>query len=349
MQEKLPFDLAWSVIDKILSEDANFKWPPSTLILQADLNETLQRYLNKYRSKNIEIYQSFRSIVNKFKAHGYKTEQELSKKFFDLVLFVPTRQRQESLALLAHALLHLNPEGKLLFVCENSQGAGGYLSRLQELAPELQAESAKKCRWLWIQATDIKNKDLLETWLKEGAQSTVPNSTFQSFPGIYGWNKVDKGSELLISTLTNLSGRGADLGSGYGYLSQNVLKNFPDVTHMTLVEADYRALQCARLNLYEFKDRCDFYSLDVTAPECPQTLQNYDFVIMNPPFHEGNNTDHNIGKAFIDCASEIIKEKGSLFMVANSFLAYEDLLKIRFRIVNRVLLKDGFKVIHAQR
>ncbi len=344
-----PHDVAWSVIEKVLFDNMDDASSLSVFIPQPEATPSCLKVLKLMKSSKIEIFQSFRPEVRVFSEHHFKTLQKLPEGPFDLALFTPTRQRNESMALLAHSLLSLAPNGKLLFVCANSLGAGGYLSRIKELIPNLQAESAKKCRYFWISPTELSNKLLLNQWKSEGESTLVSNTNFKSIPGIYGWNKIDQGSELLIHSLPELTGNGADLGSGYGFLSHSVLKNCLQVSHLDLVEADFRSLQCAETNLQEFKSRCAFHWLDVTAKETQSKFHDLDFIIMNPPFHEGTNTDPAVGKSFIETAAKLLKAKGKLYMVANSFLSYEKTLQANFKIVKKVSDSGSFKVIHAER
>ncbi|MEO6459332.1 MAG: methyltransferase, partial [Bdellovibrionota bacterium] len=233
----------------------------------------------------------------------------------------------------------------------NTQGAKGFLTRLKDLYPDLEAESEQKCRWAALPAPAAEARAVLEGWITEGQAGLVPDTAFHSVPGIYGWNKVDRGSIALATTLPALEGDGADLGSGYGYLSAVLLGLSPALSKLHVVEADSRALACARDNLAAWSKRCVFHWLDVTATETPSSIGggSLDWVVMNPPFHEGTQVDQSVGKSFIETAAKLLKPDGKLFMVANSFLGYEELLMKRFRNVSRVLDQDGFKVIHAVR
>ena len=79
----------------------------------------------------------------------------------------------------------------------------------------------------------------------------------------------------------------------------------------------------------------------------PTTLKNLDFIIMNPPFHEGKSTDIGIGKAFIENAHTALKKHGELYMVANAHLPYEDTLKQTFFKLEKLFEGSGFKIYKA--
>lgn len=339
----------WGLIGRAIADELPRFQNARVWIPQPEDNPAFFAALQGLNRNNIEVFQTFRPAIEALKRHRLKAQQTLPEGPLDLVLCVPTRQRAESLALIAHGLLNLSPDGALAFACHNTQGAGGFLSKLKEVVPGLEAESGKKCRWVLIQAAQIQNRAVLLEWVKAAAPVLVPGTQFHSVPGIYGWNKVDRGSELLVSTLPPLTGSGADIGCGYGYLTHEVLTRSPEVAHVVLVEADARALDCARQNLAPFGKRCHFHWLDATLPEGHTVLQNLDWVVMNPPFHENAETNHGIGRAFIETAAAALVSGGQLFLVANHFLGYEKLLSVRFGQVQRVLDKDGFKVIHARR
>lgn len=295
------------------------------------------------RFAQLDVFEPMRPVALELEALGLGTHTALPAGPLDFALVVPTRQRVESLGLIAHALTHLAPTGELLFVCGNDQGARGYLTHLKELA-DVEAESGNKCRYLRLRPSEIKAPELLAKWAADAATTKVEE--FHTEPGIFGWNKIDRGSELLVASLPKLLGVGADLGSGYGYLSHHIKTKSPDA-HVHLLEADARALACAKKNLERFP-ATEFHWCDVVSE--PKLLpQRLDWVVTNPPFHTGNKTDPDLGRAFIEASVKMLKSYGRLYLVANKFLAYEDLLKENFSSVERVADADGFKVIHAKR
>jgi 16S rRNA (guanine1207-N2)-methyltransferase len=344
-------NLVYSAVEKFIAaplEDFNFR-NRRAWIVRPEFNSSCLEVFKILGKKESEIYQPLRPEFCAFKAQGYEVSTELATGTLDFALVVPTRQRSESLALLAHALLSLTEDGKLLFACANTQGAGGFLSRIKEIYPDLEAESLRKCRLALLPCPPPDTHATLRHWIEEASPMQVPGTSFWSLPGIYGWNKIDRASELLISTLDPLKGAGADLGAGYGYLSHQILSQSPELLKLHAVEADLRALDCARKNLDAWKDRCDFHWLDVTTPEIQVLGAELDWVVMNPPFHQGAQVESDLGRAFIESAASLLRPEGRLFMVANAFLGYEELLMKKFRKVSRVLDQEGFKVIHAIR
>jgi len=347
-----PREIAWELLAELFEDSAAFKSPIKVFVPLAEANTSFVELYKNSQSTRWICYQSFKPEVDALQKINVNCSQELSETELDAILFVPSKQRIESLGLLAYGLLNLKVGGFLSFCCSNQLGAGGFVTRIKEVFPSLEIESAKKCRYFTLTLREElthKQKEILDSWSKAASSSVVPNSDYKSVPGIFGWNKIDKGSELLISTLPKLNGRGADLGAGYGYLSHQVLSKNDSIEHISLLEADLRSVHCAKENLKTWKEKCSFHWCDVTNPSLSGGLGTFDWIVMNPPFHDDSLVDQDLGKEFIRSASKLLKKDGMLYMVANSFLAYEILLEENFTKVEKVLKENGFKVFHVKR
>lgn len=347
-----PRKIAWEILAELFRKSEAYNSKKAIFVPFAEANSNFIDLYKKSPQTQWLCFQSFKPDVDALQTLGINCSQDLATTEFEGILFVPSKQRIESLGMLANALLNLKIGGSLSFCCTNQLGAGGFVTRMKEVFPTLEVESAKKCRYFVLNldvALSHEQKEILESWSEEASSSVVPNSDYKSVPGIFGWNKIDKGSELLISTLPKLNGRGADLGAGYGYLSHQILSNNQDIEHISLVEADHRSIQCAKENLNEWKEKCSFHWLDATDLDIEKGLGTFDWIVMNPPFHDESLVDQDLGKEFILSASKLLKKDGSLYMVANSFLAYEKLLNESFSKVDKILNQNGFKVFHVKR
>jgi hypothetical protein len=83
----------------------------------------------------------------------------------------------------------------------------------------------------------------IEAALAEGAPRLLEELGLWSQPGVFSWNRIDPGSDLLVRNLPSLSGKGADFGGGIGVLSRAVLAS-PKVTRLTLIGAAYISMVC---------------------------------------------------------------------------------------------------------
>ena len=181
----------------------------------------------------------------------------------------------------------------------------------------------------------------LRNALEAGAPRRLAALGLWSQPGIFSWDRVDPGTALLLEALPTLAGRGADLGCGIGLLAHAILAT-PEVTRLDLIDIDRRAIEAARRNVDDSRVRLSWADVKVGTG-----LESLDFVVMNPPFHEGGSEDKSLGQVFIRRAAEALHKGGRLWLVANRHLPYEAVLAPLFRRVTPHLEAQGFKVVEA--
>ncbi len=273
-------------------------------------------------------------------------EIDVKENSLDTALVLVPKNMVEARCLIARALLALRVGGVLLCSAENK--AGG--TRLQKVVAafgvdDLRSFSKNKSRAIYAIKENISEK-AIHTAIEDGAVQAVLNDRFTSQPGIFGWNKIDKGSEILTRYIPQgVKGRGADFGCGYGFLSDHVLKTSSKVKHLHCIDADYRAVTCAEKNLQKYECDKTFLWRDLTQVQ--SDLKNLDFIVMNPPFHEGKMTDMSIGRKFIETAYQALRRGGRLWVVANAHLPYERLLEDQFFECTKHHEGGGFKVYEA--
>jgi len=177
-----------------------------------------------------------------------------------------------------------------------------------------------------------------------GGPQVPPRLHLWSQPGLFSWDRLDPGSAALLAHPLAFAGRGADLGCGFGLLGQAVLAS-PDVSQLTLIDIDARAIAAARRNIDD--PRAVFLHGDVRQPA--PDLADLDFVIMNPPFHDSGHEDRALGLAFIGAAARMLKKGGVCRLVANIALPYEAALVAHFAKVVPLTRTGGYKVFEARK
>jgi len=182
--------------------------------------------------------------------------------------------------------------------------------------------------------------------LSHWAEPEPPTAIDEGFitrPGVFSADKIDAGSAALRAHLPKMLGAHVvDLGAGWGFLSRAILER-SDVQELHLVEADFRALDCAKRNIDD--PRATFHWADARTYQ-PKALA--DCVITNPPFHTGRKGDPDLGKAFLIAAAKLLKPSGHLFVVANRHLPYETTLQELFKTGQELDGTRAFKVLHAR-
>ncbi|VFU10715.1 class I SAM-dependent methyltransferase [Methylocella tundrae] len=250
-----------------------------------------------------------------------------------------TVERRRALALALRALR----QGALLTALAPKDKGGS------RIAAELRAfgcvvdESSKRHHRVCVCGRPAVLKGI-EDAIAEGALQRVEELGLWSQPGVFSWNRIDPGSALLAANLPALSGRGADLGCGVGYLSIAALAA-PKLAEISLIDIDRRAIEAARRNIQD--PRARFFWADARREDAD--LKDLDFIVMNPPFHDGGAEDQNLGKAFILRAAKMLRKGGALYLVANRHLPYEAALKPLFRHVAMKVETGAYKIFEAQK
>ncbi|WP_202839665.1 methyltransferase [Luteimonas saliphila] len=303
--------------------------------------------LHAHAPRSLVCEQSFRPEHEALQRAGFDARVD-GDGAYARVLVLPPRQREEARALLARALSRSAPGGIVVAAMPNDAGARSGQADFEALFGAASVLSKHKCRVFWA-PVDRADAALAASWRDLDAPRPILGGRFTSRPGVFAWDRVDPASALLAEQLPHtLSGHGADLGAGWGYLASEVLARCPGVTAFDVIEAEMRALDCARSNLAAHASRValDFRWLDVTAG----LDRRYDFIVSNPPFHALRGESRpEIGRAFIAAAAEALQPRGVLWLVANRHLPYEEAFGARFAAVRIVAQRGGFKVIEAVR
>ncbi|GGE40938.1 methyltransferase [Agaricicola taiwanensis] len=244
----------------------------------------------------------------------------------------------ERRAALALGLRALSPGASLTTLALKDKGGSRIAKDLKGLGCVVQEKSKRHYRICTAGKPDVSPD--LDAAIAEGAPRFVEDIGLWSQPGIFSWDRLDPGSVQLVERLPPLSGRGADFGCGTGYLAHGVLAS-PAVSNLQLIDIDRRAIEAARRNVDD--PRVSLQWADVRKV----TLPTLDFIVMNPPFHDGGIEDKALGKAFIEKAASILRRGGRLWLVANKHLPYEALLAQLFARFELQSEAQGFKVYEA--
>ena len=252
-----------------------------------------------------------------------------------------TRSKLETMGLIATAIAHLAPNGWCIVDGAKSDGIDAIFKAVRSHMPVIDSYTKSHGRVFWFQPP--AGLSCLDDWEKDAQPRLIENG-YRTSPGVFSEKGIDKGSQYLLDKIPrSLSGKGADLGAGWGWLSAEVLKSAPNVTEMHLFEAENLALSCARQNCLD--PRAAFHWSDVTN----DTLGPFDFVLMNPPFHTSRNADPSLGQAFIEASAKALHRQGTLYMVSNRHLPYESKLNEMFASWDEVATSPQYKVIIAKR
>jgi len=270
---------------------------------------------------------------------GSRALEELEEPLGSAVVLAPpgTIERQYTLARFIRVL-----RGPLVALAPKDKGGSRIAKELREFGCEVEEEARQHHRICRVSAP--ANAVGLEHAIRAGAPRFDEGLGLWTQPGVFSWNRIDPGSALLLEQLPPMAGVGADLGGGIGVLARKILSS-EAVRELHLLDLDSRAVACARRNLPDVRVRFHWADLRQFAG----IPVNLDFVVTNPPFHDGGAEDHDLGRAFLAQAAYLLRAGGVCWVVANRHLPYEELLRSVFLRVNLRAENGAFKIFEAHR
>lgn len=271
-----------------------------------------------------------------FTAQGYACARSIAPGVAAVLVCLP-RARAEALDMIAEACALT--EGPVIIDGQKTDGVDAILKALRSKVSVSEPVSKGHGKIFWFPSPGAA---ALAAW--RDAPVTLVDAAgqpFQTRAGLFSADGVDPGSALLAGALPDtLAGEAVDLGAGWGFLSAALLARAPRIKALHLVEADARALDCARLNVTD--PRAVFHWADATLP-LPGI--QVDIVVMNPPFHTGRKGQPGLGIAFIRAAAALLRPAGQLWLVANRHLPYEAAMTASFRRHSEVAGTAAFKIL----
>jgi 16S rRNA (guanine1207-N2)-methyltransferase len=239
---------------------------------------------------------------------------------------------------LAQALRALAGEGELVVLAPKTRGGARLAAELFAFGCDVRQSAKGHHR---ICRTTCPTAPIgLEMTIEASGPQWVPRLGLWSQPGVFSWDRIDPGTALLMAQPWSPAGSGADLGCGVGLLARQILAA-EAVTTLRLIDIDARAIAAARRNIVD--PRASFLQRDLRRPP----VNGLDFVVMNPPFHEGGAEDRRLGRQFVETAAAMLRTGGVLRLVANVSLAYEDALAANFAQFRLIAREGGYKVMEG--
>ncbi|HUO53471.1 MAG TPA: methyltransferase [Rhodoblastus sp.] len=244
-------------------------------------------------------------------------------------------ERRRALAL---ALRALAPGAPFLVMAPKDKGGGRLAGELEELG--CPSESSAKRHHRICAAAATGDSAAIEAAIHAGAPRFSESLGLWTQPGVFSWDRIDPGSALLMRHLPEFSGRGADFGCGIGLIAHRLLAS-PRIKSLLMVDIDRRAIELSARNVDD--PRVAILWGDVRG----LSIRPFDFIAMNPPFHEAGRETKELGRGFIASAAANLRPGGQCWLVANRHLPYEAALDQKFSSVAPIAAEGGYKVIEA--
>jgi len=302
-------------------------------------NDASWLYLNAMRLPNsafpiaqLVCEQSFKPHFLDLQSLGYKTEPHISATGFEGALVLVDRAKLRNQYLIAKAIDAVSVNALVIVAGEKDYGIASLKKWASSLSEPVDSFSKFHSQVFILRAT-------------EETKSKFTKIDVSSNAGLFGGGKIDKGSQLLASTFDSaISGNVADFGSGTGYLSNCILEQAAPAT-LDLYEAEQRALTLSKEMLTRSNCTLEFHWCDLTRESISQ---RFDWVVMNPPFHQGRAAEPQIGQDMIKTACKALRPGGRLRLVANRQLPYEGIIHNLFGHCYELTVNAGFKVLEGR-
>ncbi|PSJ57915.1 class I SAM-dependent methyltransferase [Pseudaminobacter soli (ex Li et al. 2025)] len=294
----------------------------------------------------LSLVQGFRPWHRPLEATGSRVTPLPEGEGFDAALVLCGRHRGANELLIAEALARVGEGGLILIAGSKVDGIASLRKRMGELVPIVDQLPKHHGIAFWLRRP-AEVAGIVEQ-LRVGNGERLLDGRFVTAPGMFSADEIDAGSRLLVENLPDkVFGAVADFCAGWGFIAAELAQRFPKLFTLDLYEADFSSLEAAKRNLATTGSmQKNFFWHDLLGEP---VSRRYDFIFMNPPFHQRRAAEPDIGQGMIKAAAAALKSGGRLVMVANRQLPYEKTLSQVFGQQQEVVRNNLFKVLVARR
>ncbi len=294
---------------------------------------------------NYEQYQYLKQRYQQQISCIFTSHYQTQKKH-DLVIITFPKSKAE----LNYTLAMINPtlaeDAQILLVGENKSG----IKSSQKLTKDFlsycnKVDSARHCSLFAGQFNNHHQTFNFDSWFKNYQISIAGiELTIASLPGVFSQNDLDVGTRILLNNLpNNLSDKILDFGCGAGVISCFIGKKFPDVS-LSLLDVSALALSSAERTLAINELTGEVFPSNSLS----NVTEKYRHIVSNPPFHQGVKTNYQASETFLKSIKKFINHQGSITIVANSFLRYQEIMDKAIG-PSKILAKEkGFTIYQCQ-
>ena len=299
----------------------------------ADEHPLSDRLLNLLSDRNLYLISNRRDQVTRARKAGIRSafsDFELKhpdNALWDCIYFRVAKEKAVVHRVINCAAEVLRDKGTLWIAGHKDEGTKTYLAKAEELFG-CKASVKRGKEKLFVGHVDLYKKgsplpdddynQLRQVEMKEGKY-------YWSKPGLFGWKRVDQGSEFLVEYLANSdldlsNSRVLDLGCGYGYLACAAAELEP--REVVATDNCAAAVLACRKNLEKF----DSIGHECIPSDCADEVSGkFDFILCNPPFHAGFSNASELHQRFIAAVRMKLNPDGQALIVVNQFLRLKNL------------------------
>ncbi|MGK0499498.1 MAG: 16S rRNA (guanine1207-N2)-methyltransferase [Oceanicoccus sp.] len=313
----------------------------SLLVIAVEGNITA--VTNRYDVFNALERSNFTTLLNDFDF------SPLAADSFDAVFYRISKEKPIVHHVINNAYDLLSTDGHLYLAGCKKEGVKTYVEKSKHLFGDCfdRQKGAAGAQLAKFKKTDAAGLSLDDKRYTESIDITYQDLYFCSKPGVYGWKKIDQGSEFLIANLPAVLAdiplasppKVVDLGCGFGYLS---------VMASQLCEAEFVATDNNISAVEQCRKNFTTHSVkgEVILDDCAAGITDkFNLLLCNPPFHQGFDVDSALTEKFVKAAQRLLTVDGKAFFVVNSFIPLEKKAKAYFNSVEPVANNGRFKLL----
>ncbi len=186
------------------------------------------------------------------------------------------------------------------------------------------------------------------SWIEFMTEACGENFSVRSLPGVFSYDQVDEGTELLLHQLTTEQVQGKrvlDFGCGYGLIG--MAASHLGAERVDLLDVDQSAVDSAQENC----TRNQILNAQVRSSDVLDAVgsERFNLILSNPPFHAGKKVEYDITETFIAHSHFSLSPGGSLILVANRFIRYDRVMKAIFGNVGSLVETGKYHVLESVR
>lgn len=242
----------------------------------------------------------------------------------------------------------LRPGGELVLSGDKSEGIKGYLDRTKKLfAGQAEVEKVSANIWRGVFVRPERPGPSLDDRDYARLRPLCRDNRFEywSKPGVFGWDKIDRGSAFLIEHLDDFVAALdkpphsiLDFGCGYGYLTLQAARLGAPIV---ATDNNAAAIAACRRNIEE-------YGIDarVVPASCGEGIrEQFSLVLCNPPFHAGFSVEDDLTERFLAATARLLAPGGIAAFVVNRHIMLERRATRRFRRIETLAENGSFKLV----
>lgn len=242
----------------------------------------------------------------------------------------------------------LKSGGELVLIGAKNEGTKTYYDKARKLLGQGELNKLGKGGFCGVVTRQGEAGELLDD--RDYRQLRPIFDDFISKPGLFGWDKLDQGSQFLAGyfdqiwpQLSTERPRVLDLGCGYGYLSARAHQH--GVDSILATDNNAAAVIACQQNFNRLAIKGS-----VVADDCAASQdERFDLVLCNPPFHQGFAVEGELTDRFLARAARLTARNGMALFVTNMFIPLERKAKGVFAGVDTFADNGSFKLVRLTR